>query len=307
MKWILTIAFSFFILLSPPQSWAQDDFFEAEMENESSDEMSRDELSDEEELDFETDDFVESGDSSQDDEADLDQAQNNTPADGVGSDNSAEEEIDVTASEIESTLKGEEESSQKNELGFQPASSYRTFRRDQYQWSAFIHFGYQFANVTEGFAQSTSLDNLPHEYSNLGVNILKKMPNKPYVFGGKFQVLTENITSSTLKAEYSMNLLTGFVGYNFIDEAVSVSATLGLVYPMSSSLILSTPSGSTSTELEYKIGFSYSVGVISVIPLKQFLIGFDGGLLFLQGQSIDSVDIMSEPGGYLNFLVGLGF
>lgn len=287
---------------------AQDDFFEAEVDNvdQDLDFGGSDDLTDDDEIDFETDDFVESGDSEP--EQDKDQAQNQEEEDSDLKNNSAEQEISETADDLEKTFNEADETPiNKGELSFQPASSYGTFNKKKYDWSAFVHFGYQYANVSTEFYQSTALVNLPNEYTDIGVDIIKTVLNKPYVYGGKIQILTESVTTATYNAEYKVNLLTPFVGYKFIDDIVTITGTLGLVIPVTASSTLTALSDSSSSDKDFSIGLSYTAGVISVVSLKQFLLGFDGGLLFLQGQKLDGEQLQAEQGGYLRILLGLAF
>ena len=303
MKYLISILFIFTINLSLTTiSYAQgedEDFLASEVEED----MAMDEeLTDEEELDFETDDFVDTGDAEDEDE---DLAQNNSE-DEID-DAESDQELSATANEMEESFdKGEGESAEE-ELMFQPASSYGTFREKKYEWSIFFHYGYQFANVSTDFATSTSIANLPEEFDDMGLDIVKNMADKPWIFGGRVQIMSESTEDSTTKTEYSMNLLTGFAGYKFIDGIVTVAGTLGLIFPLSADATVSTLSGSTSTDKDFKIGISYTAGVMSVIKLKRFLMGFDGGMMYLQGQELGDDDFDRNHGGYMRLLLGLAF
>ena len=148
---------------------------------------------------------------------------------------------------------------------------------------------------------------MPNEYNDVGLDIVKNLSNSSWLFGGRLQVMTESVEDDTTKTDYAMNLITAFAGYKFINDIISVAGTFGVILPLSTSAEISTISGSTSTEKDFKIDLSYTVGVMSVIKMKRFLLGFDGGLMFLQGQKLDDEDFDRNQGGYLRGLLGLAF
>ncbi|MCB0390016.1 MAG: hypothetical protein KDD58_01940 [Bdellovibrionales bacterium] len=282
-----------------PTTLAQSDddsFLESE-----TDEAFDEELSDEDELDFETDDFVETGDGFEETDDLAENQINEKSEDEISSQD--KQELNSTANEIENNF-DDKNTPASNEVMFQPATSYGAFDENKYEWGLFAHYGNQFANATSDFAIS-STTSLPQEYDDMGVDIIKNMKDKPWQFGGRFQIMSETIEDTTNKTEYSLNLITGFVGYRFIDDIISISGTLGLVLPMSGEVKVSTLTGSTSNSEKLKYSLSYTAGLISIIKLKRFLIGFDGGLMFLNGRKLGSQDFDRNHGGYLRLMLGL--
>ncbi len=241
--------------------------------------MADNDLSDEEEIDFETDEFMEQSNSS------------------------SAFTMKVENTNDLSDLSGEENET-KEELQLGTAESYQTFGSKTYNWSLYVHYGFQFANVSENFSFA---DPLPNEYTDIGLDIYRHIANKPYFWGARFQMMSESVENSTVIADYKMNLLTALVGYKFIDDVVSISGTLGLVLPLSASSTLSSVSGSATTDKDLKIGLSYTVGLISVVKLKRFHLGFDGGIITLRDQKLDGADFDQNSGAYFRFLVGLAF
>jgi hypothetical protein len=203
---------------------------------------------------------------------------------------------------LEESVGTSDEDPSEKELQFKTADSYQTFGNKHYEWGIYFHYGYQFASVSDDFSFA---DPLPEEYTDMGIDVYKHLPEKPYFFGGRLQIMSESVETSTIVSEYQMNLLTGFVGYKFVDDIVSVGATLGIILPISGSATVSTLSGSASADKDLEIGLSYTMGIVSVVKLKRFHVGFDGGLMVLQSQKLDGEDFDTNNGGYFRLLLGL--
>jgi len=292
----------FFLLFSNffIQSYAQEST-EENLEAEVSDddflsEDSSSELSDEE---FDPNEY---------DEPVTDEVETKTAQDQTQDESNTESE---SGTESNSDTDGESEKStnsnsieEKNELTFATADSYQTFGEKTYDWSAYLHYGFAFSNFSDDF---TFTDPLPGDYKDIGLDLFRHIKNKRYFWGVRLQMLTESVETSTVKAEYSLNLLTPLVGYKIFDDIVSVSAVLGWVMPLNGSSTVSTVSGSGSVDKTLKPGFSYTVGLVSIVRLKRFHVGFDGGLLYLNDMELDGADFDSSAGGYFRGMLGIAF
>lgn len=300
MKSTILLTLLIFLNSSPTTMvWAQSDeealVMEAANEEISDDDFidgADDDLSDEEELDFETDDFVESND-----KLDLgpQTAENQMAEEPPQSVPQSTEEVDV---EIEEGPGGE--------INFKTASDYDTFGEKFYSLALYFHYGFQFANTTDDFTSPNGAP-LPQDYTDFGLSFFKHTADSPFFWGAIYQSMTEKVETSTVSVDYKMTFLNGVVGYKLVDDIVSIAMTLAAGLPVSASAKITLANDAGSSEPDFKVGIPFTLGIQSIVKLKRFHIGFDGGLFILKSQEIDGEDFDENTGGYFRTLLGFAF